>query len=270
MHLEVWQIAVLVFYSFFQMAEGISLGLGTSNPVFAGALTGLVVGDVKTGVIVGATLQLMILGVGTYGGASIPDMNSATIIGTVFGHLSGKGSEFGIALAIPVGLLLVNLDVVGKFANIFWQHRIDRDIERLNTHAITLHTFLGVFSWGLSRAIPVAIMLIFGENVVNLIVNKSPDWLMGGLKVSGKLLPVVGIAILLHFLPTKRFIPFLLIGFVFVAYLKVPMLGVALLGTAMALIFYMYTGGNGSTKATAPAAATDNESEEYDDGEYDE
>ncbi|EGF47400.1 PTS system, IIC component, partial [Lacticaseibacillus rhamnosus MTCC 5462] len=37
-------------------------------------------GDIQTGLVVGSTLQLMVLGVGTFGGASIPDFATGAII----------------------------------------------------------------------------------------------------------------------------------------------------------------------------------------------
>ena len=84
-------------------------------------------GDLATGLAVGATLQLMVLGVGTYGGSSMPDYITGAIIGTAFAVTSGKGIEFGIGLAVPVGLLMVNLDVFGRFCNVFlrkeWKRR---------------------------------------------------------------------------------------------------------------------------------------------------
>ncbi len=49
------------------------------------------------------------------------------------------------------------------------------------------------------NAIPVGLCLIFGNEVVNTVLNYAPDWLMGGLKLAGAILPVVGIAILLHY-----------------------------------------------------------------------
>lgn len=77
-----------------------------------------------------------------------------------------------------------------------------------------------------------------GNDVVKAILAVIPEWLTDGLKVSGHILPIVGIAILLRYLPTKRFISYLAIGFIAAAYLKIPMLGVALLGAAMAYIHY--------------------------------
>ena len=80
--------------------------------------------------------------------------------------------------------------------------------------------------------------MIFGEDIVNTLVENMPEWLTGGLSVAGGLLPAVGIAILLRYLPVKKYISYLLIGFFAAAYLAVPMFGIAILGAAMAVISF--------------------------------
>ena len=80
--------------------------------------------------------------------------------------------------------------------------------------------------------------MIFGPSLVNTILQHTPAWLTGGLSVAGGLLPAVGIALLLRYLPAKEYISYLVIGFVLAVYLKVPLLGVALIGAAIALIIY--------------------------------
>ena len=75
----------------------------------------------------------------------------------------------------------------------------------------------------------------FGPDLVNGLINNSPEWLLGGLQVAGGILPAVGIALLLKNLPTKTHFPYLLIGFVLTVYMKIPLLGVALIA-AIALI----------------------------------
>lgn len=59
---------------------------------------------------------------------------------------------------------------------------------------------------------------------MNLVVNHLPMWLMNGLKTAGGILPSLGIAILLRYLPVSRNISYLIVGFVLAAYLKVPVL----------------------------------------------
>jgi PTS system mannose-specific IIC component len=231
----VWQIILLTIYAFFSINESLMLNLGFIRPVFAGTITGIIMGDMKLGLMVGGTMELMQLGISAFGGASIPDFFLGAVVGTVFGVLAGKGVQFAIGVGVPVGLLMLQLDILARFANTILLHRVDKAIEDVNTKKIEIWTLLGSVNWGLSRALPVLVILIFGQPVVNTILHYMPDWLMGGLKVAGGVLPVVGISILLRYLPTKDFIPELLVGFVLAAYLNVPILGVTLIGLAAAI-----------------------------------
>ena len=265
MEIQVWQIIILTFLAFFFICEGLSTAVFANQPVIIGTITGIVMGDIGTGLAVGATLQLMILGVGTYGGASIPDYVTGAMIGTVFAITSGKGMEFGIGLAVPVGLLMVQLDVLSRFSNVFFSKRVEAAIERMDFKGMARNTWLGAFSWGFSRAIPVFLMLIFGQNLVNAITNHMPEWLMSGLSVAGGLLPAVGIAILLRYLPVKNYIAYLLIGFIAAAYLKMPMVGVAIMGVALAIIAFKQ---EAEKKQSVVAVNQDAVQEGLLDGEY--
>lgn len=71
----------------------------------------------------------MTLGVATYGGATVPDFLSGAIMGTAYAIISGKGAEYGIGVAVPIGLLLTQLDILGRMANTFFQHKADRYAE---------------------------------------------------------------------------------------------------------------------------------------------
>ena len=244
MELRVIQIILLSLYAFVAINDQIHSDFGLNRPLLAGCFAGIVMGDLAFGLTVGATLQLMVLGVSNFGGSSIPDFMSAALIGTALGVISGQGEEFGIGLAVPAGMLLVQIDVLARFANTFFQHQADKYAEEVNLKKIEMMNILGVLMWGLSRAVPVFICLILGSKVVTSFVSYFPVWLSSGLKVAGGLLPAVGIAILLRYLPTKQYIPYLLMGFVLAAYLGVPMLGVAICGLALALLFYRQGGFN--------------------------
>jgi len=240
--IAVWQILALSLYAFLAINDIIHMDLGLNRPLFAGFFAGLIMGNVTLGLAIGATLQLMVLGVATFGGSSIPDFMSAALIGTALSVIAGEGMEFGIGLAVPVGMLLIQLDVFARFLNTFIQHKADTYAEKCELEKIERIHLLGLFTWGLSRALPVAIFLFFGNEITQTLINVMPVWLLSGLKVAGGLLPAVGIAILLKYLPTKKYIPYVLFGFLLAAYLNVPMLGVAIAGAAFAALVFSRSG----------------------------
>lgn len=238
MEIQIWQVIALTILSIIVIWDSVATAIFDNKPIFVGILAGIIMGDMAMGLSVGATLQLMVLGVGTYGGSSVPDYLTGAIIGTAFAVSSGKGIEFGIGLAVPVGLLMVNLDVLARFCNVFLAKRVEAAIERMDFGAIARNTWLGLVTWGLSRALPIFLMLIFGNSIVKMLIEYMPEWLTGGLSVAGGLLPAVGIAILLRYLPVKKYLSFLLIGFFAAAYLSVPMVGIAILGASMAILSF--------------------------------
>ncbi|QIH77128.1 PTS mannose/fructose/sorbose/N-acetylgalactosamine transporter subunit IIC [Macrococcoides canis] len=236
--ITIFQIILLTLLAALAGIDPYISGLQLSKPAIAGFLAGIIMGDIQTGLLVGATLQLMVLGVGTFGGTSIPDFGTGAIIGTALGSVSGKGIEFAIGISVPVGLLLVQLDILARFCGVYFLHKADKHVENMEFHKINREAWLSLLPIALSRAIPVGLSLTFGNDVVNAILKVAPDWLMGGLKLAGAILPVVGIAILLHYLPINRYFGYLIIGYIFAAYLKVPMMGIALAGLAASLIHY--------------------------------
>ena len=102
------------------------------RPLMAGTATGLIIGDLETGLAVGATLELIALGVYTYGGATIPDYMAGSILGTVFGSFAGLEPRAAVGLAIPIALLLTQLDVLARLTNTFFQHRADAYAAKAN------------------------------------------------------------------------------------------------------------------------------------------
>ena len=72
-------ILILCLYTVVGVLDQISIQIGPYTPLFAATFTGLVLGDVQTGLMIGATLQLMTLGVATYGGATVPDFLSGPL-----------------------------------------------------------------------------------------------------------------------------------------------------------------------------------------------
>ena len=72
------------------------------RPLIACTLVGLVLGDLKTGIILGGTLELMALGWMNVGLAMAPDTAIASVISTILVITADQGIGEGIAVAIAL------------------------------------------------------------------------------------------------------------------------------------------------------------------------
>lgn len=291
-----WQILLLTLYSAYQICDELTIVSSAGSPVFAGLISGLIMGDMKTGLIIGGGLQLVVLGVGTFGGASRIDATSGAVLATAFSVAQGIDPEIAIAtIAVPVAALLVYTDILGRFSTTFFAHRIDAAVERFDYKGIERNYLLGAIPWALSRALPVFLALTFGSGLVETLVNFVNDvkWLADGLTLAARMLPGLGFAILLHYLPIKRNLHYLALGFGLTAMLTVifsniqtlggavagvvkdfnggafkslPMIGIAIVGLFLAVLRYTATQRSGNAAAT-PTSSNNAESGEIEDDE---
>ena len=246
MEIHWWQILLLSLYAGYQILDELQIYSSMSAPVFAGLFSGLVMGDITTGLLIGGSMQLTVLGVGTFGGASRIDANSGTVLATAFSVALGMDPEQAIAaIAVPVASLMIQLDILARFANTYFAHRIDTHVENMNFKAIERNFLLGAAPWALSRLVPVFLALAFGgglvENVVSYL-NGDLKWLGDGLSVAGAVLPAVGFAILLRYLPVKKHFPYLILGFVLTALLTTVFSNIQLLGSSVASVVKDFSG----------------------------
>ena len=234
-----WQILLLTLYSAYQICDELTIVSSAGSPVFAGFITGLVMGDLKTGLFIGASLQLTVLGVGTFGGASRIDATSGAVLATAFSVAQGIKPEIAIStIAVPVAGLLTYADILGRMSTTVFAHRIDAAIERFDYKGIERNYLLGALPWALSRALPVFLALKFGGAYVQSIVDfvEQYKWIANGLTLAGRMLPGLGFAILLRYLPVRRNLHYLALGFGLTAMLTVLYSNVQSLGAAVSSI----------------------------------
>ena len=235
--MQFWQIVLLTLYSAYQICDELTIVSSAGSPVFAGFISGLIMGDMATGLAIGASLQLMVLGVGTFGGASRIDATSGAVLATAFSVSQGIDPELAVStIAVPVAALLVYTDIAGRFSTTYFAHRVDAAVEKFDYKAIERNYLLGAIPWALSRALPVFLALTFGGGFVESMVNtiQQYQWVADGLTLAARMLPGLGFAILLHYLPLKRNLHYLAVGFALTAMLTVLYGNVSALGGAVA------------------------------------
>lgn len=221
------------------IAQG-ETALGTSNlarPIVTGLFTGIVMGDIKTGIIMGATLELAFVGAFSVGASIPPNVVTGGILGTAFAISSGAGAETALLLGLPIATLAL------IFENLYYAlvlpiflHKADRYADEANTRGISAMHLLGGIGLPLVIAIIVGVSFYVGSNTIKLILDAIPGPIQKGLEVATGLIPALGFALLARLLINKQVAPYFFLGFLLSGYLKIPVTGIALLGAIVAII----------------------------------
>ena len=243
--------------------------LGFRKPLLASIGVGIILGDLQTAIIIGATLELMWLGVNNIGAYVPPDVISGTVVGAAVGILGGGNTSTAIstavAVAVPVSLLVQQINMLVMTTNISLVHRADKVAEGGKAIKLSKLHFIGGTMFFLSRAVPVFLAVYFGSQFVQSILDSIPANILAGFSVASKIIPAVGLAMLLTLMMKKNMWIFLLIGFVMSAYMNLPLLAVSMVGASMGALYdiLMETGKTRSKATTSNETINDNE-EEYD------
>ena len=239
MGFTIWQIILITVIAYIQRLDFETAQIIPANYMFWSCVVGAILGDFQMGLVVGATIQLMSLGVAALGGSSTPDYAVAAIISTAVAIGTGKGMAAGLALGVPVGMICIQLDVLLKILNSFITNKAHELADKRQYRKMRLLIPVMTALMPLESAVPVFIAVLFGKTVVTSILNFMPAWFTVGLNVAGGMLPAVGMAMLLTYMPLKKYGYWLLVGFALTVYLKMPILGVALIGAAGAIPTFM-------------------------------
>ncbi|MCD7808892.1 MAG: PTS sugar transporter subunit IIC [Erysipelotrichaceae bacterium] len=231
-------ILVIAIIAGIQYVDSYGPQIFTMNYMLYAVIVGLIMGDPMTGLVVGASIQLMSLGVAALGGSSAPNYGMAAIIATALTISSGQDMSVGLAVGVAAGTLGVELDVIVKVLNGFVARKSEDYCKRKEFGKMENILYLCPIMFFLSAFLPTFIVLSFGETVTNFIVNSMPAWFTGGLTIACNMLPVIGMGMLLTYMPTKKYFGFVAIGFVLAAYVGLSVLPVAIVGCAVAYEYY--------------------------------
>lgn len=159
--------------------------LGRMNferPLITCTIVGALLGDLQTGLTLGASIELMSLGIVNIGAAAPPDMNMAAIICAAFAILTDASAETALALAIPIAVLGQMLGVLMRTILSNLTHVADHAIaEGKFRKAWSMHIVWGTVLYSLMYFIPIFLSVYFGTDLVQKIVAFIPAWLTDAL-----------------------------------------------------------------------------------------
>lgn len=210
----------------------------TDSPVVVGVLVGIIFGDPMKGLITGAALQLVFMGIVGIGGSTPPDSMIGAVMGTVFAITSGLDTESVIALAMPIAILGQSLGILCRVINARFNVVIDKAAAEGDTKSIDRSLWTGAAIFFVLTVVPVFLGTYFGAPVVQKIIDALPSFIVNGLSRSSSLLPALGMALLMQFMYDKKSAPYLFIGFILSAFLNLSTLAITLLGVCVAILIY--------------------------------
>lgn len=216
--------------------------LQTTRPIITGAVVGLILGDLQTGLAVGATVELMFLATVFVGTAVPPDPTLSSAIATAFAVFAGGGIDLAVATAIPISLIgQVVTTLQYAVVNVFFLHRADKYAAEGNSKSLTRQNWLPLLANLVFYGLPAFLAVYFGEAYVTPLIKAIPDKIIQGLAVGGGMIGAVGFGLLLTTLKSKNMWPFFIVGFVAASYLKINMLGIGLIAVASVALYALLT-----------------------------
>ena len=211
----------------------------THRPIIACTLIGIVLGDAKTGIILGGTLELLALGWMNVGAAMGPDSALASVVATILVITGHQPIASGIAIAIPIAAAGQVLTIFVRTISVFFQHLADKYAEDANFKGIEMCHILALLLQGLRIAIPAALVAaIAGTSGVESMLAAIPVPVTRGLQIAGGMIVVVGYAMVINMMEAKYLMPFFLVGFTVAAFTSFTLVGFGILGVSIA-IFYV-------------------------------
>lgn len=215
--------------------------LGTSllsRPLVMGALTGIVMGDVPTGVALGATLELAFMGAFSIGASIPPEMISGTVLGTAFAISTGSGAEAALTLALPIASLVLVFKNLGMvFILPSFVHKADKYAEKGDLKGVArMHYLGGFFGVNLIIGLVVTISFRLGSPAVEAFLAVIPAWVQLGLEIAMGLLPAIGFGLLMQMIINKEVAVFFALGYCLSVYLNIPVTGIAIFGAILAIV----------------------------------
>lgn len=231
--LETLLITLVAFFAYMHSYMGSTMH---NRPIIVSALVGLVLGDLKTGIMVGATLELVFMGAFPIGASNPPDFVSGSIIATAYIIKSNSEIAAAVALAVPIATLVLLFDnflmtvVLTQGAHIADKYAEAGDIKGVER----TQRLFGIGNKVLLSVI-VGAGFYLGVPWIEKVLAFIPEFVIHGMDVAAGILPAIGFAMLARMILSKELIPFLMVGFLATAYLDISVLGIALFGLAIAL-----------------------------------
>lgn len=206
------------------------------RPIVLCPLVGLVLGDLQTGLAIGASLELLFMGSISIGAYVPPNETVGGVLACAFAISLGESTEAAIALAMPIAVLTLSLKNIMRVIDPFFVDMADKFAAQGNVKGIyAIHFLLGNALGCVLYFILCSTAFYLGVDAVKGLLDMIPQFAIDGFGVAANILPAMGFAMLGRLVLTKQVMPYFFLGFLITSYAGVPVLGVAILAIIIAI-----------------------------------
>lgn len=228
---------------------GMLLGTYMFRSIVLATGVGIILGDVQTGLAVGAIAELAFMGFGVGAGGTVPPSPLGPgIVGAIIAITTKTSPAVAFTLSIPFAIAFQFLQTSLYVLMSGIAEAAKRAVEkgeylkfRLYSNSTFILFLIGGFILGAFCA--------GASSTVKVIVEALPPLIVQSLKLAGQMLPAIGFATILSVMSKKELLPYMLIGYVAMAYLELPIMAIAFIGLIAAL-FYFFKADNTNSDNT--------------------
>lgn len=237
MHLTMLQIVLIGLWTGICWT-GMLLGTYTFRSIILATGVGVILGDIQTGLAVGAISELAFMGFGVGAGGTVPPSPLGPgIVGALIAITTKTSPVVAFTLSIPFAIAFQFLQTALYVVMSGIAEAAKRAIQEGKFAKFRLYsnsTFILFFVCGTILG-----MLCAGaSSTVKVLVDALPPLIIHSLKLAGNLLPAIGFATILSVMTKKELMPYMIIGYVAIAYLELPIMAVAFIGLVAAMFYF--------------------------------
>lgn len=208
-----------------------------TRPIIIGTLTGLLTGDIKTGIIMGAELEAINMGINAIGGVAATDYRVSTILAVALVTTTGAPQEVGLSLAVPIGALINATKPISKAIRALY-HPVYTKLEEEGKYKAfqVLYVLDGLLIKNLFETLIVFLCMALGTDLLTNAINVIPSFIMNGLDVASGVLVVVGLSLISISIWGTYTPVYILIGFILSKFLGLTTTVIAMIGFIIAIL----------------------------------
>ena len=209
------------------------------RPIVTATLTGLLLGDLHTGLIMAASLEAIFMGISAIGGSIPADACSSSIIAVAYTILTGADVETGLALSMPIGTLMGAANEMWKPFLAALAPHWERMAESGNAKSFRAQIIgCGLFIDRLPQTLILFAAIAFGVQGLEQVMSSLPSFIMSGLSAASSMMTGIGFAILISMIWNKEIGWFFFIGYVLQKYMSLPTVAIAIIAGVMAFTYF--------------------------------